>query len=327
MKIKIDDSIFHNYENLSNFKNLFYILCENKSHAFFCELENIEETNLFSELSDIEKEIICGHFVNFLTNSETNYDKTITNETSQYTYDLEEAIRYFRMPVRIVLENSLNDSYFLKALFKNFNNRSKKINRNIDSNHLIYEMAGGKGNIKNLLTTRLDEFNNLPKENHNYFRGIVIIDSDKQFPSKDSKNGELIDYLINYNISYHELEKREMENYMPDDILKKINDDFCNNYLKMKPIQKDYFDIEKGFKDINRETLGKEIIELFEDLPEEIYTFFRKNEFKIDGSFKSEFPKLFLDIDVNQANLKERVKHQDNPYELEEIIDKINQLL
>lgn len=327
MRINIDESVFHNYGNLNDFKRLFYILCENNNHDFFCELEVIKESQIFSELSKTEKEIIIGYFEKILLNSPEQFDIEVSDETSLESFNLNEAIRYFKLPVRIVLENSYNDSYFLEALFKNFKNKSKKINRHIASGDLVFEMAGGKGNIINLVSTKLKEFNNLPKDNYKYLRVIVVFDSDKTFPSTDSNNINLINYLTELEICYHELEKREMENYMPDIIFNNINDEFCIKYLEMNPIQKDFFDIEKGFKNKNRIDFDIPVKELYNQMSDDNFNYFRKNQFQIEGSFKADFPKYFLSEDVNQDNLKQRVSHQVRPNELEIILDKISQLL
>jgi hypothetical protein len=310
-----------------SFRHLFYLLCHNDYHDFFCDLEEIEKSPIFKILTSDEKSIIFEYYEKIITNSINSFDITITEDSTDATFNLVESIRYLNQPVSIILENSNNDKYFLEALFKNFKTRSKQINKHIKAGDLVYVMAGGKENIQHLLTAKLDEFKYLPKEKHKYLRAIVIFDSDKLFPSPNSSNNKLIDSLTDLEISYHELEKREMENYMPDIIFFNINDEFCRKYLEMNPIQKDFFDIQNGFKDKDINDFPVPIQELYNQMSDDNFSYFRKNEFQIEGSFKADFPKFFLSDDVNQENLKHRVSHQENPNELEEILDKINQLL
>jgi hypothetical protein len=94
-------------------------------------------------------------------------------------------------------------------------------------------------------------------------------------------------------------------------------------------VQKDFFDLEKGFEG-NFENLEPEIKKLYSTLnnDHDDYKIFRTNKIELKGSFKAEFPKLFLHPNVTQDNLKKRVLHQINdPNELETILDKISTLL
>jgi hypothetical protein len=102
-------------------------------------------------------------------------DFIIESNSSSTTFNLEEAKRYFNQPLIIILENRLNDSYFLNAIISNFKNRSKTIKRHLENGWLDYGNGGGLDNITNEIKAMMNSFNNLPKENHKYLRCFVLI--------------------------------------------------------------------------------------------------------------------------------------------------------
>ena len=141
-----------------------------------------------------------------------------------------------------------------------------------------------------------------------------------------AERDKLFKYLTANNIPYHELTKREMENYLPDEVINIIdgNDNYIKSYLSLSPIQKDYFDIENGFEDKNISSFDQGIQNLYDGLSNEVISIFRKNKLNIDN-FKTEFPKLFEQ--ATQEHLKNRTTNQSNPSEIEDILDKITKLL
>jgi len=140
---------------------------------------------------------------------------------------------------------------------------------------------------------------------------------------------------IKKDSAYHVTLKREIENYLPDDVFNEIpeNEDFKQAYLRLSSEQKDFFDIEKGFpakKNFNG--LDINIQNLYSEIPNKDKKTFRDKSlefFKENGkraNFKSSFPKLFMSNNISQANLKARAKSTDEN-ELELILQKINNLL
>jgi hypothetical protein len=164
---------------------------------------------------------------------------------------------------------------------------------------------------------------------------MVLIDSDKEFETTETKPDRvrLFSFLKENGIPYHELEKREIENYLPDEVLESIPeiDAYIQTYLQLSPKQKDYFDLENGFGNKNLNSFPKEIQELYSNLDEKAIGILRKGmsikSFEENG-FKSEFPKLFADEKVTQETLKARTVHQSkDPNELQTILDKITEQL
>lgn len=330
MVIEIRNDIFTEIRNLKDVNYLIGLFSNNRRYGYFCDISVIGETELYRSLLDIDRIIIEEYFNKHIFES-TEINFKIESEPSSTSFNLEEAKRYFNQPFIIILENRLNDSYFVNSIIANFKKRSKIIKRHLDNGWLDYGNGGGLDNIINEIKAMMKPFENLPKANHKYLRCFVLVDSDKKFPS-DSINQSrvnLFQFLNSIHIPYHELEKREMENYLPDEIIETIenNNDFIQAYLRLNDLQKDYFDLEEGFtENLNRSSDG--VQELFRDVSQEDYKILRSSKIQLLPSFKSEFPKLFSHPKITQEAFKKRVSHQVNdPNEFETILDKISQLL
>lgn len=234
----------------------------------------------------------------------------------------------------IFVENDKYDAYFIDALIRNFSKESEKITKHDKQNWLRYRSGGGASSIPNTIQSIFREIEKLelPKESSRYIRGIVIIDSDKRYKNQPltQSRQDIVDFCDNNNIEYHVLEKREMENYIPneviDDIAFETNTEYLKEYLKLKPNTKDYFDIEKGFYNVHYNKLPNEVKSMFDN--DDIYKLFKKKwkceTFCIDDkmSFKSEFPKLFQHSKVSKETLLKRTSHQENKNELKQILQK-----
>lgn len=223
MVIEIKSDIFTEIGNLKDVNYLIGLFSNNRRYGYFCDLSVIEATELYQNLPDFEKPTIEEHFNKCMLES-TKMDFRIECNSSPTTFNLEEAKRYFIQPFIIILENRLNDSYFLNALIANFKKRSKIIKRHLDNGWLDYGNGGGLDNIINEVNAMMKPFDNLPKENHRYLRCFVLVDSDKKFPNDRTKQyrENLFLFLNSVCIPYHELEKREMENYLPDEVIEII---------------------------------------------------------------------------------------------------------
>jgi hypothetical protein len=246
-------------------------------------------------------------------------------ETSNFSP--EEALVILEKELKLILENSENDAFFIKSLMKNFKKKSKKINKHLSEGWLSFSMGGGS-TIPNVIRSEKQWFENnkdkFPKESYVYLRCFVLIDSDKAYPNAliEAKQN-WIKFFKENHVQYHILAKREIENYMPDIVFDTIqnNREYIDAYLALSAIQKDYFDIEKGFNNKNYKQLPLDIQDLYSAIPDRHKEILRKG---LDmDKFKSEFPKLFLDERVNNENLQERC----GTNELQDILDKITDLL
>jgi hypothetical protein len=327
MIIKINSNIFNDNQNLKDVNYLLNIFSENRRYDYFCEYGLIKDSPLFNNLLELNKELIEQYFNRFIRESTPKISHTISEETSDTEFNLEEAKIFFNQPLIIILENNLNDAYFIDQLITVFKKRGKGIRRHKKNNWLKYGNGGGCTNITNFIEGEMKNFKDLPKENHKYLKCFVLIDSDKRHPTDvRPERAKLFQYLNEKNIPYHELTKREMENYLPEEIIRTVekNEDFIDAYLSLTPIQKDYFDIENGFEDKNIDDFDHEIKETYAGLSKEVISVFRKKKMNINN-FKTEFPKLFEQ--ATQEQLKKRADNKSNPNELEDILDKITQLL
>lgn len=298
------------------------------------DIEATEQSAWYQQLSETDKKIHKESVVNSLQMS-------IKSESIKISigedYTPLEAYQILNSPLKIVLENSMNDSKFLISLFQNFKNESKEILDCYKNRQIQYTLGGGSS-IEQVIKTEMSSFDPLlyPKNKNKYIRFFVLLDSDRTYPNEPLKSGteKLINFLQEHEIPFHVLYKREMENYIPDESINKIlsNKDYISAYLRLTPEQKDYFDIEKGFPNKNWNQLDENIKKLYENISDTDKKIFRANNLKrlnnsIRDDFKSEFPNLFNSPEVTKQSLNKRTEHQPNPNELTEIILKIRELL
>lgn len=330
MVLKIEDSVFLNSENLRSLNVLINVCVHNYRHVFFCDVSKIEESALFENLLEIDQAIICDYFNRVVTES-LHATHVVAEEETDDVFNFTEAIRFFSEPFVIFVENDLYDAFFLDAVFDKFKNKSRIILRHKANGWLRFGNGGGFENIKNTIVAMLKSYENLPKPAYKYLRCYVVVDSDKRYPAEIKTNRiELIGFLNDLHIPNHELEKREMENYLPNDVVNSIEDniEFVGAYLRLSEIQKDFFDLEKGFPDKNFSSLDPEVQAFYKGVSDEDIAIFRKNnlEFKA-GSFKSEFPKLFQHASITRDSFRSRTSHQRDPNELENLVTSIAALL
>jgi len=298
------------------------------------DIDATMDSSWFRQLSQSDQEL----YQLAVTDSIQIGDKTASIKVFiGLTHNAEEAFHYLSSPLKIILENSFNDAHFLKSIFKCFRQDAKQISQHIEDRKVVFGMGGGSS-IEQVIRADMASFEGpaFPKENYKYLRCIVLLDSDKKYRNEELKVGltNLTGFLEEHEICYHILEKREMENYLPEEVFSEIgeNREFINAYLSLSSEQKDYFDLEKGFDDINFGSLNENVQVLYSDLSPENKIILRKQTLeKFTGSdrsdFKSEFPKLFLSEKVTKAGFINRTKDQSNPNELKDIINKVRKLL
>lgn len=333
MRVEIKVDIFHGNE----FQKLNYLIgiaFYEYRYELFVDLAVVQDSNLYKRLDKEDQAILEQDFNKFIQES-TSPNIVISNNDPTH-FNIDEAIRYLTQPFSIILENSSSDSYFIKALIKHFD-KTNEIGRHLKNGWCQFENAGGATNVINFLSEKLRQFRSLPKDNYLYLRAFVVFDSDKEFPEMplNQSKQNLTKFLRDNKIGYHCLEKRESENYLPDEAFEEIDDnrEFIESYLRLKPLQKDHFDLENGFPQKNFKHLQQEIQDLFNDVSDEDKAIFRKDDLKrINNSgknnFKTDFPRLFLSNKVTGQNLVKRCSHHSNdPKELPNLISKISKLL
>lgn len=222
MVVNIKDDIFQSsdYKGL-NF--LIQLLTYESRYDLFVEITYIDRITLYTKLDSDDIELIEQNYNRIIQQGlESDYVVTLTNSDDKH-FNIEEAIRFFIQPVSIILENSLNDQHFIRSVFKFFDN-GKKIEKYLEKNWIQFENAGGCSNVENFIEGKLQSFNTCLTPSK-FVRAIVILDSDKKFPTDTTpdKYLKLIKYLEANDVKYHILEKRTMQNYMPDEVLNSIS--------------------------------------------------------------------------------------------------------
>ena len=357
MVVEIKEDIFSG-RDFKGLNFLIQILTYKQRYGLFVDIPLIKKTELYNKLDEDDKKEIEENFNKIINEGlVTNY--YVSTECIDNQFNIEEAIRYFSQPISIILENSLNDQYFVNAIIKNFDKKGD-LKKHLENSWIQFENAGGCSNVENFIKGKLQSFNNLhlkyAKPNHKYLRCFVLLDSDKEFPSSGKKPAyiKLEPFLDANGVKKHILAKRCMENYMPDDVYDAIANTpqlirWVNVYKhpSFSETQKDYLNIHDGFpkqvevkkksgRQTRREKQGKThthkkrerrdelelgVKSLFASVSDTNFAILDLG-FKFPN-FKTEFPKRFESIEVYKKSMEARAGSN----ELQEILDKITELL
>jgi hypothetical protein len=328
-------------------------------YDIFIDLEKIRHTDNYKKLKNTEIDfelLLEKQFDDFINDNKKNSPRaySISHQKQEKYFNIEEAIRFFNQPVSIILENNKNDAYFIKAIIYYFD-ADGKVKEHLKNGWIRFENAGGCDNVSNFIEGELKAFEDLAsrqnKATFEYFRGLIIIDSDKEYASQPFKEGyqKLELYFKKNNITnFHILEKRMMENYMPDEIFEeiligltnsKLDKDlkaWINVYKNLSQAQKDHLKYYDGWTKKEFNELDENVKTLYLDQYPTNFAILKKgfkytekkdevlDEDKDESKFKNAFPKKFISSTlVNKRSLELRA----NSNELVEILNKINQLL
>lgn len=317
MQVRILKDVFENGSHFDELDNLLTLFRKGKHALFLDDIDDIEAFN-HSEwkkgLSSREIKLISAYIKSATKINKANKLINVSLADLDVNFAPREAEMYLAQPLIILLENSEYDPPFTNAIFQHFDDGAIILQAKSDQ-FWKYGMGGGSA-ISSVITSELRESFTDPcftKDKKTYLRYFVILDSDKKYPGMpvDKAKHEALDQN---DVPYHILFKREKENYMPLDILKKLNDDYIDLYIAFKKNeQRDFFDLEKGFNLKNYNGLFAEVQELYPqtDVPTEPYKVLR-NGLKIEayksGKFKKDFSNLFFD--ASREQLAEVIVHQ-----------------
>jgi len=334
MIIQVNDEVFEESDEvIAKLDKFFHTI--NDRHFWLIDsyknIETIRDSKWYKGLRPMYKNLIDNYIISSATKKKIDVLKIANTDEN---FNIDEAIVYLSQPLIVILENSFNDGKFINAIIKAFPEKGIKISKHIENKWLEYGNGNGCTGIVNFIKEKLNNYQNLPNKNKNkYLKCFVIVDSDSKFREMPFSNGReiLVDFLNENSIEYHILEKREIENYLPDEVIATIegNDDFIQAYLKMKsPFQKDYFDLENGFPDKRFNDFDTNIQTLYSDLIAIDINTFRKQKMKIEGGYKNKMPDLFSHKLITKDALLNKTKHQiKDSKELETILIKISKLL
>lgn len=342
MNILIDKSVINNYGNITAEKNTFARMLMSASIRGCCV--RIDPRCGFDDLpNDIVMTTMLQSLMDSslkMSSEKRECDCTIAvggeKELKKKVFSLEESCKYINSPAIIMVENKVNDGCFIRAIERIFD-----ADMNFDeletSSMVMIDNAGGSGD-RQQMEDEVRRLNNATK----FLRCVIVVDSDKRFPSDDRKkhlHDENRQYYQGIGVGYHVLEKRAMENYMPDEVFQErrieLGKLWVDAYLSLLPEQKDYLDISQGFmKDLPAGGMPRK-----EDLPEGMrnhYTNVLATNFQRlshppqiqGGNMKNNFPKLYNESPmVRYDTMMNRTKHQSDPDELLHVAHMIRQIL
>lgn len=353
MRVKIDRSVFFEANDDAaqlELSFLLHIILYKQRYTLLLTDGGILSCGSYNKLMQSTQMVIQRTIEQSIVSSSNDPDCEIMiggdKETSKRIFSPSEAILFLLQPLSIVLENGLNDSHFMKAIFRCFD-PSKTLSRHEEEGWIRFENAGGCSNVKSFIKSRIGYLGDKTK----FLRCYVLLDGDRRFPADTTpsiKYTQLKNQLTAWGVSYHILEKRSMENYLPDEAImsfsNKENQQWLAAYQSLTPQEKDYYCIAEGFgKDIDKEArlrvkekesrlLRKDIklrkksyVKDFLPVGEKnFYSSVSSGNFlhlesglKV-GNFKSRFPMKFDEIAfVYKSSMLKRTSHQSEPKELE----------
>lgn len=364
MKVRIDKSAFEaaiDPDRQLELSFLLHVILYKHRYELKLTDDEIIGYESFKRLMQSEQRIIEEQIAyNIFSSASSDVDCEVKfggeTERNRKVFSPSEAITYLLQPLSVILENAYNDSHFMTAIFRLFN-PSGELMRQVQEGWIRFENAGGCSNVKNFLLAR----RGYDGEQQKFLRCYVLLDGDRRFPTDTEPNiryKKLTEQLTEWGVSYHVLEKRCMENYLPDEAMTSLKNNatesWIDAYMALSPEQKDFISIAEGFrtdisKDEKRVVREKESKLLTKDLnkrkksyvrgflpikEQSFYTSVSSGNFlhlesglKI-VNFKTQYPQKFADeVYVYRTNMQSRTSHQNDPHELEHIADSICALL
>lgn len=264
MKIKCELDVLDSPED----KLLFFsgMISHKNSHSL--DLSNIKELTNNANITDIERVYLQRLAV---ASSYTNYQLAITisrHGNGNNEFQVSELNEILSRKAVIILENEFSDALFIDTILK-----SKKKISLLQSKDISWEIrgAGGCGEIPKHILSEVTKMKAIK-------RVLVVHDSDRFYPDNEINEvqSKIIETAERNGVTCCTLYKREIENYIPDEIISKL--DFARkktieSFSKLSTTQKDYFDYKFGFKKKGgyKRKNDASFNGLYENIPDEIY--------------------------------------------------------
>ncbi len=297
--------------------------------------QNIQDSIKFSFIwainLNIDKESKKYVFVSVVSNKER-------------AANIEQAIYLANRDFEILIENNANDRPFVESIIMNFSSKNSTLRKYKENGWLSYGNGGGCSNFINYIQGTLRQFDGVRglKPNTFFLRIFAILDCDRLHEHEpinkyQSKNEA---YFLTNNIGFHILERRCMENYLPDEALKEHinypnkNKDWYDAYISLNSKQKQFLNFNKGL--LRGSNIEFSSTTKFTDLPAEVQLLYsgissaNLNKLGIGlqlGNYKGTFPLGFEKPSANKSTYLSLISSQVDTDELKSIIDKIEQII
>jgi hypothetical protein len=204
---------------------------------------------------------------------------------------------YLCSPLKIIVEDIESDKLFIEKCIECFTGL------NCDELFIDFINGSGSNTKKNLLYYSTKSY-----------RVFCIIDSDEVGPgeyvdpTKEKFISEVVDTCESFGYNHYVLSKREIENYIPENLLLIRKNSGNEKFFSLTDIQKDYFDMKYGIK---AKDLKYKIWKQIGDINQ--YT--DKNDIIING-FGKRIWQAFREVSTSQE-----LSSRDNRNELEKLVN------
>jgi len=314
MQVRIENNCFFSEQNYDWLDKIFDFF-KSKRHIWLnIDLEPIEQSDWYKELGCRDKKYLNELFVGSTRPSKNN--KTISiEENNSINFYVKEAYAYLNQPLTIVVENYEFEPGFINCIFKNF---ADDLLEAKNKHWLKFENGGGKND--NTIKGMLKELYNDPiftKNKETYLRCYSIKDSDRKYCIDPNELPESTNtYLKDNNIPHHILYKRAKENYMPNIVLEKSNNDYFKTILRVfkDDLKRDFFNFTYGFdnknksdKDWTTKRNDEYVFFQLKDIEDADFKILKNGVDKKD-EFKRSFSEKFEN--VTKEDLEKRIPHQ-----------------
>jgi transposase-like protein len=314
MQVKIENECFFDNKNTPNLDKIFGFFKSEKHKWLGIDLTVLETSDWFIGLGERDKNDIKKISVGSTRPSSKSKTISINNNKSD-NFSVDEAYLYLNQPLTIVVENYEYEPVFINCIFKHF---SLDLLEAKNKHFLKFENGAGKNDnaIKGMLK---ELFNDIvfSKNKETYLRCYSIKDSDRKYCIDPNELPESTNtYLKENNIPHHILYKRAKENYMPNSVLEKSDNEYFKTILRVfkDDLKRDFFDFTNGFNNKNKtdkdwKTTKKEEYDFFDikNVDNSDFNILKKGVEKKEG-FKRSFSNQFEY--VTRQDLEKRIQHQ-----------------
>ena len=344
MQVRIHKDIFNDSSNNDVLNDILAFFRHDRHQLILDDYDDIEafKSSIWAqkELNSRDLKLINEFIITSTRREKNKLLINLSNQNNQDYFSPREAYLYLNQPLIVLVENAEFEPPFVNAIIKNFDESGVLIEGK-KGHWWKYVMDAGSS-VKQVINGDIE--NNFDdeafvKEKSRYLRYFVLIDSDKEYPSMEvSAVTAKEEYLKRHNVKYHVFFKREKENYLPFNILEGFGEQYFKLYMEFEnDEQKDFFDIEKGFKNKNKsdgnwKTEVKELYN-FNKISDNDWGVLRKGVSQIEvfskDKFKADFSRLFAN--ANKIDMLNRISHQplydEDNNEFQHIVNQIKAVL